>query len=269
MVYTILDAATPEQALALAHGRLVDLLLTDLVLPGMNGVELYHALQTHHARLSVLYITGYSPADLGRRSGAPIPAGRLLTPGHAIEAGWFLLDHAASTGDAALRARALETIDIAWEAGWDGELGDGRVGAPAREAAADACGEGSGAGSGGMIYFRDALGFSPTALEAHMKLWWPQAEAMIAFAKAFEATLDARHLAAFDRVAAWTYAHLVTEREWYGYADRAGAVTHRFKGGPYKGCFHVPRAVLFCERALTAALAAIDARDAAAGASTS
>ncbi|MFM2246195.1 MAG: hypothetical protein RL071_2269 [Pseudomonadota bacterium] len=77
--YTILDAATPEQALALAHGRLVDLLLTDLVLPGMNGVELYHALQTHHARLSVLYITGYSPADLGRRSGAAIPAGRLLT----------------------------------------------------------------------------------------------------------------------------------------------------------------------------------------------
>jgi two-component system cell cycle sensor histidine kinase/response regulator CckA len=77
--YTILDAATPEQALALARGRLVDLLLTDLVLPGMNGVELYHALQTHQGRLSVLYITGYSPADLGRRSGAPIPAGRLLT----------------------------------------------------------------------------------------------------------------------------------------------------------------------------------------------
>jgi hypothetical protein len=28
----------------------------------------------------------------------------------------------------------------------------------------------------------------------------------------------------------------------------------QFKGGPYKGCFHVPRAVLLCERALTRAL---------------
>lgn len=38
--------------------------------------------------------------------------------------------------------------------------------------------------------------------------------------------------------------------EWYGYLDRRGEVTHRFKGGPYKGCFHVPRALWLCWRLL-------------------
>ena len=111
-----------------------------------------------------------------------------------------------------------------------------------------------------MIYFRDALGYSPTQLEAHMKLWWPQAEAMVAFAKAFEATGEAEHMEKFAQVAEWTYGHLVTDREWFGYADRTGAVTHRFKGGPYKGCFHVPRAVFLCERELGLAIAALEAQ---------
>lgn len=166
------------------------------------------------------------------------PGGRLLCPGHAIEAGWFLLDEVCGSGcnprDDALVSQALAVIDIAWESGWDGELGDGRVGAPARAAATaeSDVGEGVGAGSGGFIYFRDALGFSPTQLEAHSKLWWPVAEAMIAFAKALAVTGDEKFLAAFDRVASWTYSHLVTDREWHGYADRSGVVTHKFKGGP-------------------------------------
>jgi len=38
--------------------------------------------------------------------------------------------------------------------------------------------------------------------------------------------------------------------EWYGYLDREGRVTHRFKGAPYKGCFHVPRTLWLCGRLL-------------------
>ncbi|CAB3987027.1 ribonuclease UK114-like [Paramuricea clavata] len=30
--------------------------------------------------------------------------------------------------------------------------------------------------------------------------------------------------------------------EWYGYLNEKGELTHRFKGGPFKGCFHVPPA---------------------------
>jgi mannose/cellobiose epimerase-like protein (N-acyl-D-glucosamine 2-epimerase family) len=165
-------------------------------------------------------------------------------------------------GDGALEARALEVVQWAYEGGWDGPLVGGGVGAPAAEAAAPgALGTGAGAGSGGFIYFRDAGGFSPTQLEAHMKLWWPQAEAMVAYAKAFRVGGQARHLARFAQVAEWTYGHLVSgSGEWFGYADRSGAVTHRFKGGPYKGCFHVPRAVFLCEKELGLAIAALEAQ---------
>jgi N-acylglucosamine 2-epimerase len=34
--------------------------------------------------------------------------------------------------------------------------------------------------------------------------------------------------------------------EWFGYADRYGKITHQLKGNHYKGCFHVPRALLLC-----------------------
>lgn len=180
--------------------------------------------------------------------------GRLLNPGHAIEAGWFLL-----SADAALEGQALQVIDWAFEAGWDGDLGNGTVGRPAVGRSPDAppvAGTGRGAGSGGMIYFQDVRGLSPSQLEWPMKLWWPQAEAMIAFAMAFAQTLDPVHLQRLQTVMDWTYSHLVdhVHGEWYGYADRSGAVTHRFKGGAYKGCFHVPRALLYVDRALEQAL---------------
>jgi N-acylglucosamine 2-epimerase len=52
--------------------------------------------------------------------------------------------------------------------------------------------------------------------------------------------------------ATWAYTHLVdaTHGEWWGYTDRHGDVTHRFKGGAYKGCFHVPRALWLCQALL-------------------
>ena len=193
-----------------------------------------------------------------------IPAGRLLNPGHAIEAAWFLLDEACSGEDSNpqvkqfVAERALEAMDIAWENGWDGDLGDGRIGIPSQGNKVP--GERgdhsflSGSGSGGFIYFRDVAGFSPTLLEKNMKLWWPQAEALIAFSKALAYTGDDKYMQSFDRVATWVWEFLVTDREWYGYADRTGSVTHRFKGGPYKGCFHVPRALLYAEQALLEAL---------------
>lgn len=213
--------------------------------------------------------------------------GRILNPGHAIEAGWFLLDYARWTGDAKLKSTACDIVDASFAAGWDGPIdAAGTLGHPAAAAAADAAsrpggraiGHSSGWGSGGMIYFADIQGFSPSPLETHMKLWWPQAESMIAFAMAYHAAVEdalsahapgsaalsaalegaaAHWLASFVRVAEWTYSHLVdgTHGEWYGYADRAGEVTHRFKGGPYKGCFHVPRALLFCLERLQAAKA--------------
>jgi N-acylglucosamine 2-epimerase len=107
-------------------------------------------------------------------------------------------------------------------------------------------------GGGGIIYFIDAEGYSPPQLEWPMKLWWPHNEAMIATAMAYRATGEAVYMHLFDKVATWAYSHLVDRErgEWFGYADRDGNVTHRFKGGAYKGCFHVPRSLLMCSTLL-------------------
>lgn len=97
-------------------------------------------------------------------------------------------------------------------------------------------------------------------LEHNMKLWWPHAEAMIAFAMGLAVTHEPRYWARFQEVAAWTYGHFVDKRhgEWYGYLNRHGAVSQTFKGGPYKGCFHVPRAVWLCISELEKAAATLE-----------
>jgi len=59
--YIVLSAADPETALAMLkqHHR-VDLLLTDVVMPGRNGRELAEAAKALRAHLRVLFMTGYS-----------------------------------------------------------------------------------------------------------------------------------------------------------------------------------------------------------------
>ncbi|MEM9382072.1 MAG: AGE family epimerase/isomerase [Planctomycetota bacterium] len=156
------------------------------------------------------------------------PEGRLLNPGHAIEAAWFLLQYAERRRDGRLVDEAVRMLTVSLEAGWDEQ-------------------------HGGILYFLDADGFSPTQLEWSMKLWWPHCEAMIATLYAWRLTVDDRWWAWFDRVAGWTYDHFpdAEHGEWFGYLDREGRVSQRFKGGPYKGFFHVPRALMTCVGLLT------------------
>ncbi|XP_046308939.1 N-acylglucosamine 2-epimerase isoform X6 [Marmota monax] len=42
--------------------------------------------------------------------------------------------------------------------------------------------------------------------------------------------------------------------EWFGYLNREGKVALTIKGGPFKGCFHVPRCLAMCEEMLGALL---------------
>jgi two-component system sensor histidine kinase EvgS len=60
--YTVLSAATPVEALgqAEAHGGRIDLLITDVVMPQMNGRELAERLRERHGPLRVLYMSGYT-----------------------------------------------------------------------------------------------------------------------------------------------------------------------------------------------------------------
>ncbi|MFP4192882.1 MAG: response regulator, partial [Candidatus Hydrogenedentota bacterium] len=59
--YTVLTAATPEKALTLAeqHGSAIDLLVTDVIMPGMNGAELANRLVSLYPKLGVLFMSGY------------------------------------------------------------------------------------------------------------------------------------------------------------------------------------------------------------------
>ena len=106
---------------------------------------------------------------------------------------------------------------------------------------------------GGILYFLDSEGRSPPYLEWDMKLWWPHCEAMVAFAMLYETKKDEKYLKLFAKVTDYALANFSDADgggEWFGYLNRRGERTHRFKGGPYKGCFHVPRALFLAFNSL-------------------
>jgi PAS domain S-box-containing protein len=60
--YTVWEAATPHEALHLARGPefQMDVLLTDMVMPGMSGKALADRLRADRPNLPVLYMSGYT-----------------------------------------------------------------------------------------------------------------------------------------------------------------------------------------------------------------
>jgi two-component system cell cycle sensor histidine kinase/response regulator CckA len=77
--FEVLDAADGEVALALARSqeKEIHLLLSDLVMPRMSGVELYERLSSIQPGLRVLYVSGYP--GLEQEGWEPPPGTALLT----------------------------------------------------------------------------------------------------------------------------------------------------------------------------------------------
>jgi len=150
------------------------------------------------------------------------PEGRLICTGSSLEVCWLFLHMLKKWPDAAMERMLLESILGAMEYGWDKEYG-------------------------GLYYFQDLQGRPPVALESNMKLWWPHTEAIYACALAYRMTGDSRYKEWWRRVDEYSFRVFADSEcgEWFGYCDRRGEVATPIKGGPYKGIFHVPRALLF------------------------
>ena len=60
--FDVLGAHGPERALELARevGRPIDLLLTDMIMPSMNGRELHRRMEAEHGPLRALFMSGYT-----------------------------------------------------------------------------------------------------------------------------------------------------------------------------------------------------------------
>jgi two-component system cell cycle sensor histidine kinase/response regulator CckA len=78
--YTVIDARTPAEAISLSRKfeKPIDVLLTDMILPGMNGVALAEVLTKERSEMRVIYMSGYTDNAIVHRG--------VLDPGvHFIE----------------------------------------------------------------------------------------------------------------------------------------------------------------------------------------
>ena len=150
--------------------------------------------------------------------------GRTVTPGHAIEAAWFILDEAQHRdNDARLLGIGTTMLDWMWEWGWDEEYG-------------------------GLFYFRDVKGLPVQEYWHDMKFWWPHNEAIIATLLAYHLTGDEKYAQWHKLAHEWAFRHFPDPEhgEWFGYLHRDGRLSVPLKGNQWKGAFHVPRMYWKC-----------------------
>jgi N-acylglucosamine 2-epimerase len=151
--------------------------------------------------------------------------GRLINPGHAIEAMWFIMDLGVRLQRRELIEKATDVALKMVQYGWDEQYG-------------------------GILYFKDRKGNPPLQLEWDQKLWWVHVESLITMLKGYQLTGSEACLEWFERIHDYTWTHFKdTEHpEWFGYLNRQGEVLLELKGGKWKGCFHIPRGLFQCWR---------------------
>lgn len=76
--FEVLPATSPEEALQVldAHPGSIDLLITDVVMPGTSGYVLSEQVKRRRPEIRVLFMSGFVvvPAHYGRASGRPAPS---------------------------------------------------------------------------------------------------------------------------------------------------------------------------------------------------
>lgn len=153
--------------------------------------------------------------------------GRLVNPGHGIEAMWFIMDLGERLNRPHLIEKAVETTLAMIEYGWDKQYG-------------------------GIYYFMDRLGHPTQQLEWDQKLWWVHIETLISLLKGYQLTDNEKCMEWYEKVHHYTWSHFKDPDypEWWGYLNRQGEVLLDLKGGKWKGCFHIPRGLFQCWKTL-------------------
>jgi CheY-like chemotaxis protein len=80
--YEVLEARHGSEALELweAHRDEIGLLVSDIVMPGMSGVELAHRIAEERPELRILLMSGFAEPGAGAQATAPSGAGFLEKP---------------------------------------------------------------------------------------------------------------------------------------------------------------------------------------------
>ena len=108
--------------------------------------------------------------------------GRLVNPGHGIEAMWFIMDLGVRLNRPKLIEKATETTLRTIEYGWDKKYD-------------------------GIFYFMDRKGAPLQELEWDQKLWWVHVEALISLLKGYHLTGSEESLQWFKKVHDYTWNH--------------------------------------------------------------
>ena len=146
------------------------------------------------------------------------PTGRIVNPGHSMEAAWFVMLEGMRRGNRKVIDTAAKIIDITLPLGWDKK-------------------------HGGIIAFTDVEGKPPVQLEWDMKLWWPQCETIIAARLAYLVTGEEKYLDLYNSVKEYADKYFLDSEcgEWYGYLHYDNTPSTTLKGNIFKGPFHIPR----------------------------
>ncbi len=149
--------------------------------------------------------------------------GRIVNPGHAIEAAWFIMNMGEDLNDKKLINLGLKIYDWMFNLGWDKDFG-------------------------GIIQYRDALNKPIAEYHQDMKFWWPQCEALIASLYSYKFTKNDKYLNDFYIINDYIQTHFVDKinGEWFGYLHKDGSIATTLKGNFYKGPFHIPRMYMIC-----------------------
>ena len=147
--------------------------------------------------------------------------GRLVNPGHGLEGIAFILEYEHSHPNQQLTEWCQETARAIFQIGWDST-------------------------NGGIRYFVDLEGLPLLPRESMLKAWWPQCEGALAMLRCFESSRNDEFLHIFNMINDYFVKELRDDEflEYFPYAKTDGIREHQYKGGRFKGFFHIPRYLL-------------------------